>query len=445
MLTQSKMLNDAHCVAISDFRDRHKKSYEQFLRAGASMPGGNTRSVLYYAPFPLTMTHGKGASLWDMDGHHYVDFLGEFTAAIFGHSHPRIFAALTKAMETGLNLSSHTCGEADLANELCKRFPTFEKLRLTNSGSEANLMAISAARAFTKRNKVVVFAGAYHGGPLSFVGEPSRANVPFDLIIAQYNNLQETIARLSPDANDIAAILVEPMMGAGGCIPANLDFLQGLRDWSAKNGVLLIFDEVMTSRLHPNGLQTALEIKPDLTTMGKYLGGGMSIGVFGGRADIMAQFDPSQNGYLPHAGTFNNNVMTMQAGLAGLREIYTENEAVRLTQMGDDFRHRLNELCTASGLPVHFTGLGSIMNLHSQAGTVTKPEQVFFENKQLKELIFFGLLQRGFLIAKRGFIALNICLEDTHLAAFEQAFSDTLTEIGPCILKTLPSGENHDG
>lgn len=428
--------------ATKQFRDLNPKSEAQYDAAAQSMPGGNTRSVLFYAPFPLTMTRGDGANLWDLDGHEYVDFLGEYTACIFGHSHPLIIAEIVGALKTGLNLSSHTSGEVDLTRAICARFPTFDTVRLTNSGTEANIMALSAARAFTKRPKIVVFAGAYHGGPLSYVGKASAANIPYDVVIAPYNDLAGTRSLLAGNAGEIAAILVEPMLGAGGCIAGTQTFLQGLRDWCTADGALLIFDEVMTSRLHPQGLQHALGIRPDLTTMGKYLGGGMPIGVFGGRADIMAQFDPRTTGHLAHAGTFNNNVLSMRAGLVGLTQVFTQNQATQLTEMGDGFRHRLNQICQTSGLPVQFTGIGSVMNLHTQVSTIDRPEQVPLENGPLKELIFFGMLRRGYYIARRGLIALNVCHTQAHLSGFEAAFKDTLDSLQPFVETKEASGEN---
>ncbi len=428
-------------AAAAGFRAMNPASEAQYRTALASMPGGNTRSVLFHDPFPLAIARGAGTYLWDLDGHRYVDFLGEYTAGIYGHSHPVILSTIRDALEQGLNLSSHTRGEADLTRAICARFPGLDTVRLTNSGTEANIMALSAARAFTKRRKIMVFAGGYHGGPLSFVGKPSKANVPFDVVIAAYNDLDSTGDLMAQNARDVAAVLVEPMLGAGGCIPGSRAFLQGLRDLCDDSGALLIFDEVMTSRLHPNGFQAQLGIRPDLTTMGKYIGGGMPIGVFGGRADIMAQFDLRSEGHLPHAGTFNNNVLSMRAGLVGLTEIYTETEAARLTRSGAAFRNRLNDICKASGLPVRFSGIGSVMNLHAQAPAPTLPEQVANESGPLKELIFFGLLRRGFLIARRGLVCLNICHTERHLSAFEQSFKAILEDVTSSVSRAKYSGD----
>jgi glutamate-1-semialdehyde 2,1-aminomutase len=374
------------------------------------------------------MKRGEGTYVWDLDDHKYTNFLSEFTSGIFGHSHPKIIDELRNAMECGLNLSSHTEGEAKFAAAICERFPCFDKLRLTNSGTEANIMALVTARAFTGRKKIVVFTGGYHGGPLTFVGGASPSNVPFEFIYGQYNDFEATLQAIAPQADDIAAVLIEPVLGAGGCIPGDVDFLHGLQSWCHKNDALFILDEVQTSRHHGQGLQPVLGLKADLTTMGKFIGGCMPIGVFGGRADIMELFDPRHATSLNHAGTFNNNTMTMRAGFVGLKEVYTPQEAKRLTAMGNEFREGLNIIAQEFDAPIHVTGVGSIMNIHSQRGPVTRPEQVAQENKELKDLLFFELLSHGFYCAKRGLISLNICHSQADLDQFADTFRSILSK-----------------
>ena len=238
------------------------------------------------------MARGEGARLWDLDGHEYADFLSEFTAGIYGHSHPAIRSAVEAALAGGLNFGAHTEIEARFAAAVCARFPSIELVRFTNSGTEANLMAVSAARAITGRPKILVFGGGYHGGVFYFRGHGSPLNAPFEFLLGRYNDLEALETLVRPHRQELAAILVEPMQGTTGCIPAERGFLAGLRALANETGALLIFDEVMTSRLAPGGLQEVHGILPDLTTLGKYLGGGMSFGAFGGRAEIMERFDP---------------------------------------------------------------------------------------------------------------------------------------------------------
>src|SRR5262245_46710455 len=324
------------------YRANNPKSLAQHQAACEAMPGGNTRSAIHVDPFPLTMVRGEGARLWDLDGHVYVDFLSEFTAGISGHSHPIIRWAIEQALEGGLNFGAHNVTEARFAAAICARFPSIELVRFTNSGTEANLMAVSSAVAITGRPKILVFEGGYHGGVFYFRGHGSPLNAPFEYLLGRYNDIAAVETLILPYRAELAAILVEPMQGTTGCIPAERDFLAALRSLADETGALLIFDEVMTSRLAPGGLQEVHGILPDLTTLGKYIGGGMSFGAFGGRADLMERFNPHRPDAFQHAGTFNNNVMTMNAGLVGLTEIYTPERARALNAAGDRLRKRLN-------------------------------------------------------------------------------------------------------
>src|SRR6185503_11328603 len=278
-----------------------------------------------------------------------------------------IRAAVVAALNEGVNLSGHTALEEALGRIICERFPSIELVRFTNSGTEANLMALAAATSFTRRRRIIVFDGAYHGGVLSFAGGGSPINVPHEFVVSTYNDVDQTLKLIEENRGQLAAILVEPMIGSGGSIPADVEFLQALRRAATESGALLIFDEVMTSRLAPGGRQQAVGIMPDLCTLGKYLGGGMSFGAFGGRRDVMAQFDPRRPGALPHAGTFNNNVVTMAAGIAGLTRVFTPAAAEALNARGDALRGRLNALCRDRGASFQFTGIGSLMSAHATA------------------------------------------------------------------------------
>ena len=205
--------------------------------------------------------------------------------------------------------------------------------------------------------------GGYHGGSLYFSHGASPVNAPFDCVLARFNDIERTRALIVQHADDLAAVILEPMLGGGGCLPATPEFLAMLREETAKRGIVLIFDEVMSSRLHPKGLSMQYGIQPDLKTLGKYIGGGMSFGAFGGRRAIMEQFDPSRPNALPHAGTFNNNTLTMTAGHAGLTEIFTAEACVALNERGEKLRHAINDLCMRlSGCPA---GNGGRVNAYA--------------------------------------------------------------------------------
>jgi glutamate-1-semialdehyde 2,1-aminomutase len=406
------------------YRDANPKSLLQHRAACAAMPGGNTRASIHVDPFPLTMARGDGARLWDLDGHEYVDFLSEFTAGIYGHSHPVIRRAIEAALAGGVNFGAQNEAEARFAAALCARFPSLELVRFTNSGTEANLMAVAAARAITGRPKILVFKGGYHGGVFYFRGRGSPINAPFDYLVGRYNDPAAVADLIRPYRAELAAILIEPMQGSTGCIPAERAFLAGLRRLADETGAFLIFDEVMTSRLALGGLQEMHGILPDLTTLGKYLGGGMSFGAFGGRADLMERFDPRRPDAFQHAGTFNNNVLTMHAGLVGLTEIYTPERARALNAFGDRLRERLNAVARRHRLTMQFTGIGSMMSVHMTDAPIRSEEDAERGNAALRDVFYFDLVASGIWFAKRGMFALSLALDaadgDRLVAAVEE-------------------------
>jgi glutamate-1-semialdehyde 2,1-aminomutase len=399
-------------AALADARERYAAARPQSARihqrARGVLPGGNTRSVLFYTPFPTAMARGHGCHLEDVDGHSYIDFCGEYTAGLFGHSEPRIQAALHAAIDRGLNLAAVGEHEGRLAALLCARFPSLERVRFTNSGTEANMMALGAARAFTGRAGILAFRGGYHGGQLTFVGGGSPLNAPIPVSLADYNDARQAAELLRANADEIGAVILEPMMGSGGCIPATPQFLAGLRAATREAGVLLVFDEVMTSRHSSGGLQKVHGVTPDLTTLGKYVAGGMSFGAFGGRADVLDLFDGHRPGALIHSGTFNNNVLSMAGGLVAMGEIFDAAAADALYARGEDLRTRLNAVCRERGVGMQFTGLGSMMQPHFRTGTIERPYAASPREEALRELYFFDLMAAGVYIARRGMIALSL-------------------------------------
>lgn len=403
-------------------------SEEAHHQARRFMPGGNTRTILYHDPFPLRVVSGHGARITDADGHEYLNLLGEYTAGLFGHSHPVIRAAIDSALDGGINLSAHNTHEIRLAELVCGRFPSIERIRFTNSGTEANLMAIATARHHTGRGRVMVMHGGYHGGLLYFGGGGIPINAPYDFVLGRFNRIGATRELIRDNAGDLACVLVEPMMGSAGCLPADPDFLQMLREETRNAGTILIFDEVMTSRLSPGGAQQRYDVLPDLTTLGKYIGGGMSFGAFGGTQEIMAMYDPGRPNAMPHAGTFNNNTLSMAAGAAAMGEVFTPRAATALNARGDALRRRLNTMAEECGAPVHLTGIGSLMNLHGCRTEIRDPQEMDASDDRIKQLVFLDLLERGFYIARRGFVALMLPHTDRDLEAFSEAMGGILEQ-----------------
>jgi glutamate-1-semialdehyde 2,1-aminomutase len=421
-------IDAALAEAEEHYRARHPQSAALYEKACAALPGGNTRSAIYAEPFPLTMVKGEGAHLWDADGHEYADFLSEFTAGLYGHSHPAIRKAIDAALDGGINFGAHGQAEGKFAAAIRDRFPSVELVRFTNSGTEANLMAVSAAIAITGKKKILVFQGGYHGGVFYFRGKGSVINAPFDYLMGTYNDIGQVRALVEPHKDDLAAILIEPMLGGSGCIPATREFLADLRGLASETGAILIFDEVMTSRLAPGGLQEVHGITPDMTTLGKYVGGGMSFGAFGGKSELMEWFDPRNKNGFQHAGTFNNNVLTMNAGTVGLTEVYTPQAARALNKFGDTLRERLNAVVGRKGLAMQFTGIGSMIGVHMRGGAIDNAADAAQGHAGLLELFYFDLVERGIWFAKRGMMALSIALGDADgdkLVGAVEEFVDT--------------------
>ncbi len=400
--------------AIANFVVKRPKTQALHERARAVMPGGNTRTVLFSAPFPIRAERAEGASIWDVDGHSYLDLVGEYSAGIYGHSNPRIKQAVAEALERGLNMGAHHSREVIFAEAVTKRFH-LDLVRFTNSGTEANMMALAAAKCFTGRKKIMPMVGGYHGGTLYFSHGASPVNAPFECVMARFNDVAATRALIAQHADELAAVILEPMLGGGGCLPATPEFLAMLRAETKARGIVLIFDEVMSSRLHPNGLSAQYGIQPDLKTLGKYIGGGMSFGAFGGARAIMEQFDPSRPNALPHAGTFNNNTLTMTAGHAGLTEIYTPDACVALNKRGEELRHAMNDLFMRYQCSMQATGVGSMITLHPVAGAIAGPDDVAKADIRLKRLLYLDLLDHGIYIAERGFVALSLVVQQPDM------------------------------
>jgi glutamate-1-semialdehyde 2,1-aminomutase len=408
-------------AAVAAARARYVRvrpaSAEWAGRASVVLPGGNTRSVLHVDPFPFRVASAERQYLVDVDGHRYVDLLGNYTAGLLGHSPEPVRRAVHDAIDRGWAFGAVHPDEVRLAELIVGRFPSIEQVRFTNSGTEANLMALALATNHTGRRSVLVFAGGYHGGVITFAGH-REVNVPHDWVVSSYNDLDAVAAAFDERGDDLAAVLVEPLQGSSGCIPATTEFLHLLRERASAHGALLVFDEVMTSRLAPGGAQQPTGVVPDLTTLGKYLAGGFSFGAFGGSRSAMAAFDPSTGGRLGHAGTFNNNVVSMAAGVATLTEVLTDEALSSVNERGERLRRGLNTTFAAHELPMCATGAGSLMNVHGVAGPVTSIDDLRGNDDRWKELLWFDALEAGFHLARRGFIALSLEVTDTDVDGF---------------------------
>ncbi|EXJ66731.1 uncharacterized protein A1O5_09926 [Cladophialophora psammophila CBS 110553] len=417
------------------YAESNPRSLDAYNRSCEVMPGANTRTSIHASPFPLTIERGQSAYLFDVDGHEYLDFLGEFSAGVYGHSSPVIKKAIIEAIEKGWNFGTKNMFEDQLARSLVQRFSnSMELIRFCNSGTEANMMALGAAINFTGKKKILVFSNGYHGSTILFLNGSLKhtMNPPYEFVIAPYNDIAGTdsLVKAIPP-NSLAAILVEPMQVSGGCIPGTVDFLRHLRELATTEKALLIFDEIMTSRLDYGGLQVTLGIKPDITTIGKWAGGGMSFGAFGARGEIMEWFDPRSE-KLAHAGTFNNNIITMAAGVAG-NAIMTKERLTELNALGSNLMAAIAKTIEA-GLSVpngsktqpkmFVTGRGSLFAIRFSGP----------ESGILRELFYHHLLTNGIFIASRGFLALTLEITEAHCTRMLRVIEEFIAKYGSALL-----------
>lgn len=435
-MSLQKAIEESH----QKYADANPKSRKAHEVACKYMPGGNTRSVLYNSPFPLTIASGQGASLMSLDGKEYIDFLSEYTAGILGHSEPRILQTVHQVLNRGWNFGAPNVYERELAGRLCNRFaPTMQSVRFTNSGTEANMCAVATAIAWTGgRRKVLVFENGYHGSTLGFRdGARGYMLLPHEWVVAAYDNMAKTKDALSRIADgELAAILLEPMQGSAGAIECSKDFLEFLRAEASRRGALLIFDEVMTSRLSYRGLGHEMGVQPDLMTLGKYVGGGIgTFGAFGGREDVMAMFDP-RKGALQHAGTFNNNVVSMAAGVTALN-ILTEDVLRDLNNRGEYLKQQVNQIFRKHGFGVAPDGASTDhTRLHlwiSGRGSILAIRAAGEQGDHVKDLLFHFLLRHGIYIAPRGFMALNLRIKNAHVQQFAETLDTFFETYGSCI------------
>jgi len=336
---------------------------------------------------------------------------------------------VTAVLKSNVSVGGVHPAEARLAKLMCERF-ALDRVRFTNSGTEANLMAITTAMQATGRKRIMVFHGGYHGGILYFASGAAPWNAPYDFVVAPYNDEVETIKLIAENAESLAAVIIEPMLGSGGCVPTSAEFAKSVFNAAKKVGAVVIADEVMTSRHGAHGMFNLLGVQADITTFGKYIGGGFSFGAFGGRADLLDQFDTSpeskRDKIISHAGTFNNNISSMSAGCVVLGEVFTADVAVVHTARGDEFRKSVATVLARHKLPVSVSGFGSMMSLHALAQAPQTPHDVANRDNELQELLFFGLLERGVYSAGRGMMNLSLPLTDDQLAKVLDALDDTV-------------------
>jgi glutamate-1-semialdehyde 2,1-aminomutase len=402
-------------TVLEEYLARTPRSRALFERATRSLPGGSTRTTVYAAPYPPYLVEGEGIRVRDVDGNEYRDFLGNYTSLILGHAHPAVVAAVTAQVRRGSAFGAPTEVEVELAEELRRRLPALERVRFTASGTEATMFALRAARAFTGRDLIARFERAYHGThDIAMAGTRGVPAILRETVVELPWGDSEGVARaLAGHERELAAIIIEPVQGAGGVRLAEPAFLAFLRDLTSRLGALLIFDEIISFRVGPGGVQERVGVRPDLTTLGKIIGGGYPLAAFGGRADVLDLFDARHSGGLSHGGTFNGAPVAAAAGLATLRAL-TPERYVELERRGARLREAVAAGLAAGGGGARIEGVASLFQVWV-GGSAVAPAGV--EPSEL----FLGLLLDGFYLAPRGMGALATPASDGDVDALAAA------------------------
>ena len=445
--------------AREKYKKRTPKSARMYQKIQRYLPGGDTRTVTFFEPYPVFIAEGKGCRLYDIDGNAYVDFLNNYTSLIHGHAHPAIVKAATDQVKRGTAFPAPVESQYLLAEIICERVKSVEQVRFCNTGTEATMNAIRAARTISGKSKVVKMEGGYHGthdlvevsitpnldqvGPVDKPRSvPQNRGIPKsvleEVIVVPFNNKEVTEKLVREHQKETACVIVEPILGAAGLIPQEDGYLEFLRDLTQKLDILLIFDEVISFRLGTGGAQGIYGIEPDLTTFGKIIGGGFPVGAFGGSKEIMKIFSPQEEGSISQSGTFNGNPVTMEAGIACLRGL-TPDIFERINSFGDLLRKGIDLAFERNGMKGKATGLGSLAQPQFNSERVRDYRSVARGNFQAMALVHLKLLERGINMAPRGECSISTPMTEKEVRSYLAAFEESLAEVKPFIEQTAPN------
>ncbi len=439
------------------YSERTTKTREHLEAAKKYLPGGDTRSAGYYGPYPVFIERGQGCRIVDCDGNEYIDLVNNFTSLIHGHAHPRLIEAARAQSEKGTAFAAPSIIQYEHARHLCDRVPSLDLVRYCNSGTEATLFTMRVARAFTGKDGFIKMDGGYHGvhdfveantiADFTAEGLPAvhldrgvPARVADDLYIAPFNDLEAMQSILQKNHEQIAGIILEPMLGSGGLVYPQAGYLQGLRELADRYQVLLVFDEIITFRLSRGGLQEVEEVRPDLTALGKLIGGGYPVGAFGGRSEIMARFDPNHPESVAHSGTFGGNNNTLAAGLVAL-EMYGQEEVDRINRLGDRLRSGFQSAMDRVGIRGRAGGWGSLVGTIWTGRELNNAKDVvlgFLDSGDLSAVLHWEMLNRGIFFASRGMYVISTPMDEAIVDKVIEEFQGALEVIKPYVAETRP-------
>jgi len=440
----------------ADYRAWSPRSEQLIEGARRCFPGGDTRMSAHYGPYPLFIERASGCTLYDADDHAIIDFMNNFTSLLLGHANPAVVRAVSEQMQRGSAYAAPTRSQVALAELIRARVPSIEQLRFTSSGSEATLMTLRCARAFTGKQKIMKMEGGYHGsyelaevslvprpdvcGPLQEpVPVPIDASIPDsvlgDVVVCPYNEPELARTLIKKHAAELAAVIVEPVLGSMGMIPATPEFLRALREASTAYGVLLILDEVITLRLADGGAQSLYGITPDLTALGKIIGGGLPIGAFGGRVDLMRMFHPDEAAPVMHASTFSGNPISMAAGAAAMEQVNPQL-LEHVNGLGDRLRSGFTETFRRNGIRGQATGVGSLANIHLTDEPLRSARDALAamqRSGRINQLLHLAMLRRGVASASRLMYCTSAPMTAADVDTAVAALDDALRAMKPGI------------
>ena len=434
------------------YPDLQSRSAALYERASEVLAGGSTRLTTYFSPYPVYAGSGNGSRVTDVDGVERVDCLNNYMTLIHGHAHPDIVGAIIEQAQQGTCFGMPTEREIDLAEILTSRVASVDTVRFCNSGSEAVMLAVKAARAHTERPMIAKCEGAYHGAydpvEVSLSSSPDNwgdaqtpARVPYslgtpartmdDVVVLPYNDVDASAALIEQHADSLAAILIDPVPPRVGCIPVRQEFVQMARELATKHGIVLIFDEVASFRVNYHGAQSMVGVAPDLTTFGKIIGGGMPVGAVGGSREVMSVFDASKGKpRAPHGGTFNANPTTMAAGAVSMR-LLTEQVMDDLNARGDYARARINAAFESAGVAGQATGAGSLVKIHFNRRDMSNLRDVFPDASETQRIgaLHKALLNRGFIVGSGCLAAISTVNTEQEMDDLGDAIEDSLRQM----------------
>jgi glutamate-1-semialdehyde 2,1-aminomutase len=439
---QARLLQEITSKVEAQYESRTPRCREVMTEARKYLPGGDTRRSIFFFPYPIWIDHADGCHVYDEDANDYLDFHNCYTTMFLGHGNLAVKEAVKQQLDEGTTaLGAFKRNVVEWAQILCERVASVDQVRFTCTGTESVMLSLRAARAWTGRDKIVMEYGGYHGAYDAVVFPPDAVGLPKyqmgNTILVPYNDKEALKRALEDHKGEVAAVILEGLMGAAGMIPARDGYLQYARQVTSEHSVIFVLDEIISFRLDHGGMQSIENIKPDLTTFGKIMAGGTAMAAFGGRSELMQLYSPETQ-VLHHAGTLNANPLSAAAGVAMMRQITPELIA-RMNALGESLAAGIRGVFKKAEIKGQVTGMGSLLNLHfGPVPVVDGHTSRNTTNKEVLHLIHLSLINRGILIPDRAMFCISAPMTEKEVKAAVVAVEDTVRELKPYMEKVWP-------